>query len=284
QQGGELIRKIENELKRNQKKLKKLQQTLADTENAENYRRDGELLTTFMAQVPKGATEVELPNYYEENAPLRISLNPALSPNQNAQKYFQKYQKLKNAVRVVKTQIQQTQQEISYLESVVAQLEIATPMDIEVIREELIEQGYLKRKKNKKQKQPKKSQPDLFYATDGTPILVGKNNLQNDQLTLRTAKKTDYWLHAKDIPGSHVIIRDAHPSEETLTEAALLAAYFSKYRLSSQVPVDYVQVKHVHKPNGAKPGYVIYENQRTLYVTPTEESIKKIQQNKASAS
>ena len=284
QQGGELIRKIENELKRNQKKLKKLQQTLADTENAENYRRDGELLTTFMAQVPKGATEVELPNYYEENAPLRISLNPALSPNQNAQKYFQKYQKLKNAVRVVKTQIQQTQQEISYLESVVAQLEIATPMDIEVIREELIEQGYLKRKKNKKQKQPKKSQPDLFYATDSTPILVGKNNLQNDQLTLRTAKKTDYWLHAKDIPGSHVIIRDAHPSEETLTEAALLAAYFSKYRLSSQVPVDYVQVKHVHKPNGAKPGYVIYENQRTLYVTPTEESIKKIQQNKASAS
>lgn len=99
--------------------------------------------------------------------------------------------------------------------------------------------------------------------------------MQNDRLTLRTAKKTDYWLHAKDIPGSHVIIRDAHPSEETLTEAALLAAYFSKYRLSSQVPVDYVQVKHVHKPNGAKPGYVIYENQRTLYVTPTEESIKK---------
>ena len=140
------------------------------------------------------------------------------------------------------------------------------------------------KKTNKKQKQPKKSQPDLFYATDGTPILVGKNNLQNDQLTLRTAKKTDYWLHAKDIPGSHVIIRDAHPSEETLTEAALLAAYFSKYRLSSQVPVDYVKVKHVHKPNGAKPGYVIYENQRTLYVTPTEESIKKIQQNKDSTS
>lgn len=125
-----------------------------------------------MAQVPKGATEVELPNYYEENAPLRISLNPALSPNQNAQKYFQKYQKLKNAVRVVKTQIQQTQQEISYLESVVAQLEIATPMDIEVIREELIEQGYLKRK-NKKQNSRKKPTRS-FYATDGTPILVGK--------------------------------------------------------------------------------------------------------------
>lgn len=124
-----------------------------------------------MAQVPKGATEVELPNYYEENAPLRISLNPALSPNQNAQKYFQKYQKLKNAVRVVKTQIQQTQQEISYLESVVAQLEIATPMDIEVIREELIEQGYLKRKiKQNSRKKPTRS----FYATDGTPILVGK--------------------------------------------------------------------------------------------------------------
>lgn len=279
QQGGELIHKIENELKRNQGKVLKLQQTLTDTEQAENYRRDGELLTTFMAQVPKGAKFVELPNYYEEDRLLKIKLNPALTPNQNAQKYFQKYQKLKNAVKVVHGQIQQTTQEISYLDSVLSQLEIASPMDIEMIREELIEQGYVKKRSAKKQKHLKKSKPEEFYSSDGSLILVGRNNLQNDQLTLRTAKKTDIWLHAKDIPGSHVIIKDTAPSDVTLLEAANLAAYFSKYRLSSQVPVDYVQVKHVHKPNAAKPGYVIYENQKTLYITPDEQLIRTLKTN-----
>ncbi|MGK0551866.1 NFACT RNA binding domain-containing protein [Enterococcus faecalis] len=273
QQAGALIRKITNELKRNQKKLKKLKQTLADSENAEHYRRDGELLTTFMTQVPKGAESVDLPNYYENNQPLTIRLNPALTPNQNAQKYFQKYQKLKKAVRVVQDQMDQTQKEIAYLESVLAQLELASPLDIEVIREELREQGYIKHRMKGKNKQPARSQPESFYASDGTLILVGKNNLQNDQLTLKTAKKTDVWLHAKDIPGSHVIICSAEPSETTILEAATLAAYYSKYRLSAHVPVDYVQVKHVHKPNGAKPGYVIYENQRTVYVTPTEAAV-----------
>lgn len=282
QQGGELIHKLDNELKRNQTKILKLQQTLADTELAENYRRDGELLTTFMAQVPKGAEFVELPNYYEEDKPLKIKLNPALSPNQNAQKYFQKYQKLKNAVKIVHSQIEQATQEVGYLESVLAQLEIAGPMDIDLIREELIEQGYIKKRAAKKQKQSKQSKPEEFYSNDGTLILVGRNNLQNDQLTLRSAKKTDIWLHAKDIPGSHVIIKDTDPSETTLLEAAMLAAYYSKYRLSAQVPVDYVQVKYVHKPNGAKPGYVIYENQKTLYVTPEEDSIRKLKENKSS--
>lgn len=279
QQGGELIHKIENELKRNQSKVIKLQQTLADTEHAENYRRDGELLTTFMAQVPKGAEFVELPNYYEEDQLLKIGLNPALTPNQNAQKYFQKYQKLKNAVKVVHGQIEQANQEISYLESVLSQLEIAGPMDIEMIREELIEQGYVKKRGAKKQKQLKKSKPEEFYSSESDLILVGRNNLQNDQLTLRTAKKTDVWLHAKDIPGSHVIIKNAAPSDKTLMEAANLAAYYSKYRLSAQVPVDYVQVKHVHKPNGAKPGYVIYENQKTLYVTPDEQLLETLKEN-----
>lgn len=276
QQGGELIRKIENELKKNQSKLSKLQKTLDDTENAEFYRRNGELLTTFMTQVPKGAELVTLDNYYEENQPIDIKLRPDLTPNQNAQKYFQKYQKLKNAVRVVQAQIEQTEQEIIYLESVLSQLELASPIDLGIIREELISQGYVKKQKNKKQKKAQPSKPEVFLSSDGDTILVGRNNLQNDQLTLRTAKKTDYWLHAKDIPGSHVIIKNSEPSEETLFEAALLAAYYSKFRLSAQVPVDYVQVKHVHKPNGAKPGYVIYENQKTLYVTPDEEAIQQL--------
>ncbi|ENZ5677545.1 fibronectin-binding protein EfbA [Enterococcus hirae] len=278
QQGGELIRKIENELKRNRNKLKKREQTLKDSENTEDYRRDGELLTTFMAQVPRGANEVTLPNYYEEDRPITIKLDPALTPNQNAQKYFHRYQKLKNAVKLIGKQIEEAKNEIDYLESVLSQLEIAGPMDIEVIKEELTAEGYLKKKSSKKQKRKKPSQPDQYLSTDGTLILVGKNNLQNDQLSLKTAKKTDYWLHAKNIPGSHVIIKSDQPSDETITEAAELAAYFSKYRHSAQVPVDLVQVKHLRKPNGAKPGYVIYENQKTIIVTPEEEKINKMKQ------
>ncbi|WP_165006566.1 MULTISPECIES: fibronectin-binding protein EfbA [unclassified Enterococcus] len=276
QQGGELIRKIENELKRNRTKLEKREQTLKESENAEDYRRDGELLTTFMTQVPRGASEVTLPNYYEEDRPLTIKLDPALSPNQNAQKYFHRYQKLKNAVKLVGKQIQEAKDEIQYLESVLSQLEIAGPMDIEVIKEELTAEGYLKKKTQKKQKKKKPSQPDQYLSSDGTVILVGKNNLQNDQLTMKTAKKTDYWLHAKNIPGSHVIIKSEQPSDETITEAAELAAYFSKYRYSAQVPVDLVQVRHIRKPNGAKPGYVIYENQKTIIVTPVEEKIQSM--------
>ena len=278
QQGGELIRKIENELKRNRNKLKKREQTLKESENAEDYRRDGELLTTFMAQVPRGANEVTLPNYYEEDRPITIKLDPALTPNQNAQKYFHRYQKLKNAVKLIRKQIEEAKNEIDYLESVLSQLEIAGPMDIEVIKEELTAEGYLKKKSSKKQKRKKPSQPDQYLSTDGTLILVGKNNLQNDQLSLKTAKKTDYWLHAKNIPGSHVIIKSDQPSDETITEAAELAAYFSKYRHSAQVPVDLVQVKHLRKPNGAKPGYVIYENQKTIIVTPEEGKIIKMKQ------
>lgn len=279
QQGGELIRKIENELKRNKNKLKKREQTLKESENAENYRRDGELLTTFLAQVPRGAKEVVLPNYYEEDRPIKIALDPALTPNQNAQKYFHRYQKLKNAVKLIGEQIQEAKDEIQYLESVLSQLEIAGPMDIEAIKEELTAEGYLKKKTQKKQKKKKPSQPDQYFSSDGTLILVGKNNLQNDQLTMKTAKKTDYWLHAKNIPGSHVIIKSDQPSDETITEAAELAAYFSKYRYSAQVPVDLVQVKHIRKPNGAKPGYVIYENQKTVIVTPEEEKIIAMKQN-----
>ena len=232
-----------------------------------------------MAQVPRGAESIELQNYYEDNAPITIKLNPALTPNQNAQKYFQKYQKLKNAVKLIYDQIAEAKDEIAYLESVLAQLEIAGPMDIEVIKEELIASGYLKKKRSKKNRKQAPSKPERFVASDGTEIFVGKNNLQNDQLTLKQARKSDIWLHAKNIPGSHVIVKDDAPSEETLLEAAELAAYFSKFRQSAQVPVDYVAVKHVHKPNGAKPGFVIYENQKTLFVTPEESVVEQLRKN-----
>lgn len=276
QQGGQLLKKVENELARNQTKLKKRLKTLKDSENAEEYRQKGELLTTFLHEVPKGANQVVLPNYYEEDRPLEIKLNPALSPNQNAQKYFHRYQKLKNAVKLIYQQIDEAKAEIAYLESVLAQIEIAGPMDLDLIKEELVAQGYLK-KTTKRKKAQSKSQPDQYLTDDGTIILVGKNNLQNDQLTLKTARKTDYWLHTKNIPGSHVIIKSSDPSEETILAAAELAAYFSKYRHSAQVPVDLVQVKYIKKPNGAKPGYVIYENQKTYYVTPEKDIVTRLQ-------
>lgn len=277
QQAGELIKKVTNDINKLQKKTKLLEKQLVDADNAEIYRIKGELLTTFLHEVKRGATSVELPNYYDEDKPITIALNEALTPNQNAQKYFQRYQKLKNGVAIVKEQLEITKYELLYLESVLSQLDIASPSDVQLIREELIAEKYIKVKSKDKKKQKKvQSKPLKFISSDGDVIYVGKNNLQNDQLTLKTANKQDIWLHTKDIPGSHVIIKNSEPSEETLIEAAMLAAYYSKYRLSSSVPVDYVAVKHVKKPNGAKPGFVIYENQKTLFVTPELEKIKKL--------
>ena len=280
QQGNELIKRLYNEIKRNEAKLEKRQKTLLEAEQAEILRQKGELLTTYLHQVPRGESTVTLENYYEENQPIVIALNPAFTPNQNAQKYFQRYQKLRNARKLLDQQIAETTAEINYLHSVLAQVEIATPMDLDLIKEELMTEGYLKRPTTKQRKNTKKSQPEVFYANDHTEILVGRNNLQNDQLTLKTARKTDYWLHTKDIPGSHVIIKSANPSEETILEAAEIAAYYSKYRHSARVPVDLVQVKYIRKPNGSKPGYVIYENQTTYFVTPEEERIQKFKERK----
>lgn len=279
QQAGELIKKVTNDINKLKKKTKILEKQLVDADNAEIYRVKGELLTTFLHEVKRGATSVELPNYYDNDEPIKISLNEALTPNQNAQKYFQRYQKLKNGVAVVKEQLNITKYELLYLESVLAQLDIASPSDVQLIREELIAEKYIKVKnKDKKKQKNKPSKPLQFVSSDGDTIFVGKNNIQNDQLTLKTANKNDIWLHTKDIPGSHVIIKNSNPSDQTLLEAALLAAYYSKYRLSASVPVDYVAVKHVKKPNGAKPGFVIYENQKTLFVTPELSEIKKIKE------
>lgn len=281
QQAGELIKKVANDLSKLKKKQKKLERSLIDADNSDIYRIKGELLTTYLHMVPKGAKEVSLPNYYEEDKLLDIALDPALSVNKNAQKYFQRYQKLKKGVSIVKEQLEKTAYDILYLESVSSQLEIATPEDVEYIREELIAEKYIKiRQKDRKKQKQKLSKPLKFESSDGDIIFVGKNNLQNDQLTLKTAHKLDIWLHAKDIPGSHVIIKNNDPSEQTILEAALLAAYHSKYRLSSSVPVDYVAAKHVKKPNGSKPGYVIYENQKTIYVTPETDLVNNIKRIK----
>ena len=282
QQGGQLLHVIRKNLQRNKKKLKKLSNELKATENADEYRIKGEVLTTYLYQIKRGMTKITLPNFYDNNKEITISLSNQLSPSQNAQKYFKKYQKLKNAVTFVNEQIELTQKEVAYLEEIQTQIELATPADLNDIKTELQQEGYIKKKqqKSKHSSRVKINKPESFIASDGTEILVGKNNLQNEKLTLHTAKKTDIWLHAKNIPGSHVIIKSNNPSDETLFEAAMLAAYFSKFRSSANVPIDYVQIKNIRKPNGSKPGFVIYEGQKTLTVTPTEDFVLELRQNK----
>lgn len=282
QQGGQLLHVIRKNLQRNKKKLKKLSNELKATENADEYRIKGEVLTTYLYQIKRGMTKITLPNFYDNNKEITISLSNQLSPSQNAQKYFKKYQKLKNAVTFVNEQIELTKKEVAYLEEIQTQIELATPADLNDIKTELQQEGYIKKKqqKSKRSSRVKINKPESFIASDGTEILVGKNNLQNEKLTLHTAKKTDIWLHTKNIPGSHVIIKSNNPSDETLFEAAMLAAYFSKFRSSANVPIDYVQVKNIRKPNGSKPGFVIYEGQKTLTVTPTEDFVLELRQNK----
>ncbi|HEL2509926.1 TPA: NFACT family protein [Streptococcus suis] len=275
QQANELIKRVASELEKNRKKLVKQEQELADTETAELVRQKGELLTTYLHQVPNDQASVTLDNYYTGQE-LEIELDVALTPSQNAQRYFKKYQKLKEAVKHLTNLIEETKTTIVYLESVDTMLGQASLAEIDEIREELIETGYLKRRH--REKIHKRQKPERYLATDGnTIILVGKNNLQNDELTFKMAKKGELWFHAKDIPGSHVVITDnLDPSDEVKTDAAELAAYFSKARHSNLVQVDMIEAKKLHKPTGGKPGFVTYRGQKTLRVTPTEDKIKSM--------
>ncbi len=273
QQASELIKRVASELEKNRKKLVKQEEELTATENAEEIRQKGELLTTYLHQVPNDQPAVTLDNYYT-GKPVEIALDIALSPSQNAQRYFKKYQKLKEAVKHLTSLIEETKATITYLESVEIMLRQATLAEIDEIREELVETGYLKRRH--REKIAKRQKPERYLASDGkTVILVGKNNLQNDELSFKIAKKGELWFHAKDIPGSHVIITDnLDPSDEVKTDAAELAAYFSKARLSNLIQVDMIEAKKLNKPTGGKPGFVTYRGQKTLRVTPTEEKIK----------
>lgn len=273
QQASDLIHRIQNELEKNKKKLKKQEQELQDTDKAEEFRQKGELLTTYLNQVPNNQDSVELDNYYTGQK-VSIPLNKALTPSQNAQRYFKKYQKLKEAVKHLGSLISETKATIQYLESVDNALNQDSLSEISEIREELVQTGFVKRRHREKIQKRKKPEP--YLASDGkTIILVGKNNLQNDELTFKMSKKGELWFHAKDIPGSHVLIKDnLNPSDEIKTDAAELAAYFSKARLSNLVQVDMIEAKKLNKPSKAKPGFVTYKGQKTLRVTPNEAKIK----------
>ncbi|MGQ8874039.1 Rqc2 family fibronectin-binding protein [Paenibacillus sp. TSA_86.1] len=277
QRVSDLLRFLQNERNKNIKKLDNLNKDLLDADDADKYRLWGELLFASLHLVNKGDKSVELINFYDENqANMTIQLDPLLTPSDNAQRYFKRYNKYKNSLAVIHEQLGKTKDEIAYLDNLLQQLSIASMNDIEEIRDELVQQGYLRDRNKKGKKKKKNDRPTVhqFTSSEGIDILVGKNNLQNEYVTNRLASANDTWLHTKDIPGSHVVIRSTDFGEATLEEAAQLAAYFSQAKESSSVPVDYTYIRHVRKPSGAKPGFVIYDHQKTLFVTPNDELIK----------
>ncbi|MBP3435439.1 MAG: NFACT family protein [Clostridia bacterium] len=255
-----LIRKLDNQ-----------RRELAASGEREQKRLYADLINANLHAIPKGASSVDLMNYYDENcAMLTVPLDPSLPAARNAQKYYKEYRKAKTAEEILQQQIALGENELLYLESVSDALSRAKDSrELEELRRELEQSGYLHAKKDKRRAAPP-TKPLSFRSDDGFTILVGRNNVQNDQLTTRTAKGSDWWFHTKNIPGSHtVILTDGvEPPETTLRQAAILAATHSKAAASAQVPVDYTQIRHVKKPSGAKPGMVIYENNRTVYVTP----------------
>jgi len=281
QQAKDIRRIVNNELDKNKRKLSIHQQTLKKSRSAEEYQVQGELLTAHMHLVNKGDAEVTVIDYYDpEQKERTIPLQTDKTPSENAQQFFKKYRKLQAAETKAKKELIKTKREIKYLDDIVQQLDTARDQDILDIREELQEEGYLKKQTRKKQKK-KRPTPDKYIATDGTAIYVGRNNKQNEYVTQQIAHKNDTWLHTLDIPGSHVVIKHDNPSETTLYEAAMIAAHFSKARGSSSVPVDYTLIKNVKKPSGGKPGFVTYTQQKTLYVTPDETKIRSLQDTTA---
>lgn len=277
QRVGDLFRFLQQEHAKNAKKLDKLEETLNEAHDADRLRIMGELLFASLHMITKGDKEITLINYYDENgASMTIPLDPLLTPSDNAQRFFKKYNKAKNSIAVVQEQMSAAKEENRYFETLMQQLEDATVQDAQEMREELVGQGYLRDRGRKDKRKKKDGRPTVYCYTssEDIPIYVGKNNLQNEYVTNRLGKPNDTWLHTKDIPGSHVVIRSEQFGDATLEEAAQLAAYFSQAKHSSQVPVDYTLIRHVRKPNGAKPGFVIYERQKTLFITPDAKRIE----------
>lgn len=279
QKYGDIQKIISNRLDRCYKKLEILNDELSKAKEAEINKLYGDLIMSNLYQIEKGANKIKLLNYFSENGEyIDIPMNPQLTATANAQKYYKKYNKSKSALISIEKQLQENNQEILYLENQAENLEKCTEeLEINEIRKELEDQGYIKKKKEGKGKNKAvaPSKPMHFVSTTGFDIFVGKNNVQNDLLTIKLAAPNDLWLHTKDIPGSHVIVKTngKQVDDVTLSEAANLAAYYSKAKQSPKVPVDYTQKRNVKKPNGAKPGMVIYENNKTVYIDPDEEAV-----------
>lgn len=262
------------------KKIKILTRNIEDAQNKDTYRIYGELLTSNIYNIKKGYSHIKVQNYYSSGVEyIDIKLDENKTPSENIQRYFKKYNKLKKTEKAAREQLIMADEELEYLNSVMTNIKNSDNYDdIEEIKRELMSTGYIKLKKTNSKKKIRKSKPMKFLSSDGIEIYVGKNNLQNDYLTLKFADKRDIWLHTKNIPGSHVIIKNfGTVPDSTLEEAAMLAAYYSKAKGSPKVAVDYTDIKSIHKPNGSKPGMVIYYTNKTLYVDSSSPSIKQLE-------
>ncbi len=270
-----LSKLVSNNIERLARKISVQKVELSKCQDREILRQKADLIGANMHLIKKGAPYADVINFYDENAgTIRIALDVTKTPQQNAQKYYKDYAKAKTADKMLRVQIENSTEELSYLETVADEISRAeSEQDLSSIRQELISEGYLKENKSEKNNRKAKTlKADFreFETSDGFKVLVGRNNRQNDLLTLKTANKNDLWFHTKDIPGSHTVIiaEGREVSDEAILEAAQIAAYFSKAKDSSQVPVDYTRIRRVNKPQGAKPGKVIYTEQKTVYVTP----------------
>lgn len=272
QKSSDLIRTVLAQLDKLNLKKQRLKEDLLKAENSEDLRLFGELLTANLHAIKPGSKKVTVTNYYD-GADVTIPLDSRFSPSKNAQNYFKKYGKSKTAIKEKQLQLDANDQEINYLSSVLSYLETSEEIEqIDGLRKELEETGYVRKRKIPGGFKEKKFKPEPYKYTlpNGMNVLVGRNNKENDVLTLKTASSKDTWFHTKDIPGSHVILQNAglDPGEENILATAAIAAYHSKGKTSENVPVDYVQVKHVKKPSGAKPGMVIFTNNKTVWVNP----------------
>ncbi len=279
QRSASMLRMLKGQIERCEKKLAMQEEELASAERMDEYRRMGEAINANLYQLKKGMAEAVLPDWSDpEGGTITVPLDLRLTPGQNAQKYFKKYQKARSARETAAIQRDKTLEELDYLEGMLLDLDKCSgESDLEDIRQELVRTGYMKRVTNRRQqRQLPRSEPGRFLSSDGIIILVGKNAAQNDRLTL-SAKPDEMWLHAKDMPGSHVIVQaEGEIPQQTMKEAALLAAWFSKGQHSSMVPIDYTRRRYVKKPSGAAPGKVVYTHHKTAYITPTESDIRKI--------
>ncbi len=278
---GNYLRMMRNESERCLAKIEKLRDWLDQQDDAEIWRTKGELLTAYLHQVQKGLTSVQLPNFYDDERMLFIELDPALTPLENANKYFKRYTKFKKGWQITKDQLEIAKHDLQYIESVLHELEHCQLAEVAAIEEELRTSGYLKTVVNKgKKTQPDKKQnkmvPNTYLSSDNIRIFVGRNNQENDFITFKQARKNHFWLHVKDAPGSHVIIEHDHPPDSTIEEAAILAAFYSKLKGSTRIPVDLVEVKDLFRPNGAKPGFVLFTGQKTLSVAIDETILDRL--------
>lgn len=278
QRANDLVKFVQQQLNKYHNKLNKLYDEQEGTKKKDEQQLYGELITANIYRIKQGDATVTALNYYT-GEDVTIPLNPTKAPAVNAQYYYKQYNKLKTREHELKHQIELTQENISYFESIDQQLSHISVNEIDDIRDELAEQGFMKQRKQSKKKKKQTIELQTYTSSAGDTIHVGKNNKQNDYLTNKKAAKNHIWFHTKDIPGSHVVILNDKPSEETIKEAAMLAGYFSKASNSGQIPVDYTEIKNVHKPSGSKPGFVTYDNQKTLYVTPDYDHIQSMKVN-----